>query len=97
MRISYFISPISAALGAALFFGASTPFAKLFVSQISPILVAGLLYAGSGLGLCIIRLIRDKGWGPTGLKKDEWLWIGGGIFFGGIIGPLLLMLSNICI
>lgn len=44
-------SPTSAALGAALFFGASTPFAKQLVEQMSPLLLAGLLYVGSGIGL----------------------------------------------
>ena len=39
------------ALLAAALFGASTPFAKMLVGQVSPILLAGLLYFGSGLGL----------------------------------------------
>ena len=39
------------ALAAATLFGASTPFAKLLVGQIPPIILAGLLYLGSGIGL----------------------------------------------
>ena len=39
-----------ALLGAALF-GASTPAAKLLVGEIGPVMLAGLLYAGSGVGL----------------------------------------------
>jgi hypothetical protein len=39
------------ALGAALLFGASTPLAKLALSSANPLLVAGLLYLGSGIGL----------------------------------------------
>ncbi|PJE06626.1 MAG: EamA family transporter, partial [Legionella sp.] len=35
------ISPILAALGAAVFFGGSTPFAKQLVGQVSPVLLAG--------------------------------------------------------
>lgn len=38
------------ALAAALF-GASTPFAKLLVGSVAPVLLAGLLYLGSGCGL----------------------------------------------
>ena len=38
------------ALLAAALFGASTPFAKLLVGEMSPWLLAGLLYLGSGLG-----------------------------------------------
>lgn len=37
MRHIQFISPTIAALGAAVFFGASTPFSKELVGQISPI------------------------------------------------------------
>ena len=46
---------------AALLFGASTPFAKLLVNEASPIVLGGMLYLGSGLGLGLARLIRDRG------------------------------------
>jgi drug/metabolite transporter (DMT)-like permease len=49
---------IFAALGAALLFGAGTPFAKLLLGPVSPWLLAGLLYLGSGSGLFIWRLLR---------------------------------------
>lgn len=79
------------ALLAAAFFGASTPFAKLLVGEMSPWLLAGLLYLGSGLGLAAARLIRDRSWKPSGLAKGEWPWLLGAIFFGGVLGPLALM------
>lgn len=44
------------ALAAAALFGASTPLAKLLGLNIPPVLLAGLLYLGSGLGLTIVRL-----------------------------------------
>lgn len=87
------ISPTLAALGAALFFGGSTPFAKQLVGQISPLLLAGLLYAGSGIGLILTRLIKDRGWRRSGLIKVDWIWLLGAIGFGGILGPILLMLG----
>ena len=46
---------ISAALMAALLFGASTPLAKLLLVQTSPWLMAALLYLGSGVGLLLVR------------------------------------------
>ena len=49
---------ILSALGSALLFGASTPLAKLAVSSADPLLIAGLLYLGSGIGLAISRTIR---------------------------------------
>lgn len=85
------ISPTCAALGAAIFFGASTPFAKQLVGQVSPLLLAGLLYSGSGAGLIIARLIKDRGWLHSGLIKHDWIWLISAIIFGGILGPILLL------
>ena len=85
------ISPTGAALGAAIFFGASTPFAKQLVGQVSPLLLAGLLYSGSGAGLIIARLIKDRDWLHSGLIKHDWIWLISAIMFGGILGPILLM------
>lgn len=85
------------ALGAAILFGASTPFSKQLIgegfSAFSPFLLAGLLYLGSGLGLTLIRLVRDRGWKPSGLPRQEWPWLLGAIAFGGVLGPLLLMVG----
>ncbi|MDR3367766.1 DMT family transporter [Rhodoferax sp.] len=79
------------ALAAAALFGASTPFAKLLTGDISPVLLAGLLYLGSGLGLTIARLVRDGGFKPSGLPIGQWPWLLGAIFFGGVLGPVALM------
>lgn len=51
-------SAVVYALLAAALFGASTPFAKLLVGEHPPILLAGLLYLGSGTGLMLFRLVR---------------------------------------
>lgn len=83
------VRPLRVACG--LLFGASTPFAKALVGDVSPILLAGLLYLGSGLGLGIARLIRDRGWHTAGLKPVEWPWLLGAIGFGGVLGPVALM------
>jgi len=37
------------AMRAALLFGASVPFAKLLLGQAAPLVLAGLLYLGSGV------------------------------------------------
>ena len=42
------------ALLAAVLFGASTLFAKQLIGETPPLLLAGLLYAGSGIGLACI-------------------------------------------
>ncbi len=79
------------ALLAAALFGTSIPVAKLLGGEISPVLLAGLLYLGSGLGLVLARLVRDRSWKPAGLERDEWPWLLGSILFGGVIGPSALM------
>src|SRR5215468_10394628 len=84
-------TPAAAALLAAVLFGASTPFAKALVDQMPPALLAGVLYLGSGAGLTALRLLRDRGWHPSGIARHEWPWLAGAIVFGGIVGPLLLM------
>jgi len=79
------------ALGAAALFGASTPFAKLLSGDMPAVLLAGLLYLGSGIGLTLARLVRDMGFKPSGLPSNEWPWLLGAIFFGGVLGPVALM------
>jgi drug/metabolite transporter (DMT)-like permease len=48
---------VAAAFTAALLFGGSTPIAKWLMSDMSPWLLAALLYLGSGLGLALYRLV----------------------------------------
>lgn len=93
------------ALLAAILFGASTPLAKLLTAHASPILLAGLLYAGSGLGLTI-WLCGRAAWrrvltspyqiggpngSPTGWRRQDTGWLAGAILCGGVVAPLLLL------
>lgn len=81
------------ALGAAALFGLSTPLAKMLLGSVSPVMLGGLLYLGSGIGLLTIRMVRDRGWEPSGLTRSEWPWLAGAIGFGGILGPVALLLG----
>lgn len=85
----------SPALAAALLFGASTPLAKFLVGSMPPLLLAGLLYLGSGLGLGLLlalRHMRDPdATRQMGIPLAEVPWLLGAILFGGIVGPALLM------
>jgi drug/metabolite transporter (DMT)-like permease len=80
---------IVAALGAALLFGASTPFAKLLVGEASPWLVAGLLYMGSGIGLAAVLLFDRKP--ASRISRKEMAALAGAIAAGGIAAPVLLL------
>ena len=78
-----------AALASAVLFGTGTPLAKELLGQLSPWLLAGLLYAGSGLGLLIYRMVKKL---PTPrLKRSESRWLLAAIVCGGGIAPVLLM------
>jgi len=95
---AFFRSGVAAALGAALLFGASTPFAKVLVASVPPMLLAGLLYLGSGLGLlgwfAWRRLLaRGKPAHEAALTRNDLPWLAGAILAGGVIGPVLLMLG----
>lgn len=84
------------ALLAAVLFGASTPLAKTLIGGVSPILLAGLLYLGSGFGLLawwgLRRLGSAPGIGETAhLTRQDLPWFAGAVIAGGIIGPSLLM------
>src|SRR4051794_38859373 len=86
------------ALVAALLFGASTPLAKLLGADVPPLLLAGLLYLCSGLGLGVLLLIRraagardSAGADRAGIPRRDLPWLAGAIVAGGVLGPALLL------
>jgi drug/metabolite transporter (DMT)-like permease len=83
---------ITYAFLAAGLFGASTPFAKLLLGQTSPVLLAALLYLGSGIGISSWLLLKRKTKSKeASLKKEDVPWLAGAIFAGGIIAPIMLL------
>jgi drug/metabolite transporter (DMT)-like permease len=85
---------VGVAILAAALFGASTPFAKLLLGEIPPVLLAGLLYLGSGVGLSVVNLLRrGKVRSEAPLSRSDLPWLSGAVCFGGVLGPLLLMLG----
>jgi drug/metabolite transporter (DMT)-like permease len=76
-------------LGAAVLFGAGTPIAKVLLGPVSPLLLAGLLYLGSGVGLAVCRAFRPRV--RTALAPGEAKWLAAAILAGGVIAPVLLM------
>ncbi len=80
---------VRAALGAALLFGAGTPLAKALLQTVSPWMLAGLLYLGSGVGLAAYRAVTRAP--RMTLAQGDAPWLAGAIAAGGIAGPVLLM------
>ena len=81
-------------LAAAALFGASAPLSKRLLPALSPLVLAGLLYLGAGLGMALARLLR----GPRGVASDEaavgrgdLLPLFGIVVIGGMISPFLML------
>jgi drug/metabolite transporter (DMT)-like permease len=82
------------ALGSAFLFGASTPVAKLLLGVTDPLLLAGLFYLGSGVGLALatvvgrsLHFVRPE----APLSIGDLPWLAAIVLFGGILGPTLQM------
>ncbi len=82
---------ITLALASAVLFGLSIPCSKLLLVDTPPVLVAGLLYCGSGFGLFVLRLLTRPGGAEARLGPRDLAWLAGAVLFGGILGPVLLM------
>ncbi len=54
----------------------------------SPWLLAGILYLGSGIGLTLVRYSR--GAAPVRLEPGDMHWLAGAVLSGGIAGPRIL-------
>ena len=85
------------ALASAILFGASTPLAKLLLGDgLDAGLLAGLLYLGSGVGLTVVLITRklaDSTVTEAPLRRADLPWLGLVVLFGGVLGPLLLMIG----
>lgn len=87
--------PGVALLSAALF-GASTPVAKIFLTDTDPWLMAALLYLGSGIGLLICLLawrVVGRAVAQAPLRLHDFPLLALIVLSGGVAGPLLLMLG----
>jgi drug/metabolite transporter (DMT)-like permease len=83
------------ALLSAILFGVSAPLSKLLLGVIDPQLLAGLLYFGAGVGLAIVYARRLVGQASeeAPLRRGDIPWLILVIAFGGVLGPLLLLLG----
>lgn len=83
------------ALLAALFFGASAPISKLLLGDVPPVLMAAFLYLGSGTGISLVKLVQRwrKHQKEAGIRRPDVRWLAGAIISGGILAPIILMIS----
>lgn len=92
IRTDLIQGPLLATLSAVLF-GISPVLCKLVIGEMSPVLLAGLLYLGSGIGLSFvliqqrINIIREiRSISPLHRRK-----LLGAVLAGGVIAPLCLV------
>jgi drug/metabolite transporter (DMT)-like permease len=90
-RLSAAPPGVGVALLAAVLFGASTPFAKLLLGELPPVMLAGLLYLGSGIGLTLWRWVRGSRAQEAPLTRADLPWLAGAVLLGGVAAPVLLM------
>ena len=92
------IDPVYFGLGTAVLFGCGAPLAKLALDGVSPMILAGLLYIGSGAGLllylCLFSFSRPhNSRNESALKKTDIPWLSGVVICGGFLAPFTLMVS----
>jgi drug/metabolite transporter (DMT)-like permease len=83
------------ALLAALFFGASAPISKLLLGEVPPVLMAAFLYLGSGTGISLVKISQrmTSNQKEAGIRRPDVVWLAGAIISGGILAPIILMIS----
>lgn len=96
MRKAEFYPALQAVLAAALF-GISTPLAKVLLGNFQPVTLAAFLYLGSRIGLSFFLVVthvtKKQTEKEASLPKKDLLWLDGAIVFGGILTPIISMLS----
>jgi drug/metabolite transporter (DMT)-like permease len=86
-RLSIFVG-----LLAGLLFGVATPFSKMLLKELNTFQLAGLLYLGAALAM-IPSAIKNKNQIRRLFEPDAVYKTIGIVFFGGFLGPLLLLLG----
>lgn len=83
------------ALIAAAMFGAATPVSKKLLAGLDPQQLAGILYVGAALGISPFVLWRHHRTGAPSFPRDSRNRrnLICAIFFGGILGPLLMLIG----
>ena len=75
-----------------LLFGIATPFSKLLLSNLNSFELAGLLYLGTGIAM-IPAILRTGSQLKLLFNKNNSIRTLGIILFGGLLGPLLLLIG----
>lgn len=89
------LSGAANALTAAVLFGLSAPLAKILLAGTRPLLLAGLLYLGAGLGLLVIGWMRRWSGAPrtreAQLRVADFAVLAAIVAAGGVAAPVFML------
>ena len=80
-----------AGLSSAVLFGASVPITKRLLPEITPVLLAGLLYLGGGLAVGTVRVLARRRIVEANLERADLPRVLAIVVLGGVVGPLALV------
>ena len=83
-------------LGSAALFGAVAPLSMLLLGLADPWLLGGVLYLGAGLellGWLGLRRALGVASAEAPIRHADLPWLAGMVLFGGVLGPVLLLLG----
>lgn len=87
--------PVLFAVTSAVLFGIGTPFAKMLVEDLEPVILAGLLYLGAFVGMTfysmVCWIVRKKPSASAPLERKDAAWLAGATISGGVVAPICLM------
>jgi drug/metabolite transporter (DMT)-like permease len=87
----------ASAIGSAALFGASTPLAKWLLGDgAQPLMLAGLFYLGSGIGLTLLQLVRfgmRHRSSEAPLRRSDLPRLAAAVLLGGALAPALLLIG----
>lgn len=84
-------APVVWCLAAAALFGASTPASKELLGDMGPLTLASLLYLGAALG--VLPVVAKGGSRRLAMQRKNVLMLVGAVIFGGVLGPILLLIG----
>ncbi len=90
--------PLIYVIFSATLFGISTPLAKVLVTNVPPITLAGLLYLGAFVALSLYsfgRVLMKGGLTQMAapIEMKDLPWLSGAVLSGGVVGPISLMMG----
>ena len=83
----------AAGLAGAALFGLSAPITSRLLTGSGTLVIAGLLYAGAAIALSAVRASRGPSAGEAPIQRGDWPLLGAVTFFGGVVGPILLVVG----